>query len=204
MNEKTKLTSNKNPYTLWFVVFAFVAPAVVAYLMYFFGDIRSFTNHGELLNPVVDISALKLRDEKNKLIPRDTLTYKWRMISFVGADCDEPCNQRIHDMRQIHKSLAKDQHRVLRVIVHLDAPSAELKDCNFREYPNALNMYGDEKDISSALGETARIRENETYIMDPIGNLMMRFTQDQPNRLYTERPEKVIKSFTDRMRTLRE
>ena len=193
MNEKTKLTSNKNPYTLWFVVFAFVAPAVVAYLMYFFGDIRSFTNHGEILNPVVDISALKLRDEENQLIPRDTLTYKWRMISFVGADCDESCNKRIHDMRQIHKSLAKDQHRVIRMIVHLDAPSTELNALIAREYPNALNMYGDEKDISSALGDSARIHQNETYIMDPIGNVMMRFTQDQPNQLLLKDLKKLLK-----------
>lgn len=193
MNEKTKLTSNKNPYTLWFVVFAFVAPAVVAYLMYFFGDIRSFTNHGEILNPVVDISALKLRDEENQLIPRDTLTYKWRIISFVGADCDESCNKRIHDMRQIHKSLAKDQHRVIRMIVHLDAPSTELNALITREYPNALNMYGDEKDISSALGDSARIHQNETYIMDPIGNVMMRFTQDQPNQLLLKDLKKLLK-----------
>ena len=193
MNEKTKLTSNKNPYTLWFVVFAFVAPAVVAYLMYFFGDIRSFTNHGEILNPVVDISALKLRDEDNQLIPRDTLTYKWRIISFVGADCDESCNKRIHDMRQIHKSLAKDQHRVIRMIVHLDAPSTELNALIAREYPNALNMYGDEKDISSALGDSARIHQNETYIMDPIGNVMMRFTQDQPNQLLLKDLKKLLK-----------
>lgn len=193
MNEKTKLTSNKNPYTLWFVVFAFVAPAVVAYLMYFFGDIRSFTNHGEILNPVVDISALKLRDEENQLIARDTLTYKWRIISIVGADCDEPCNKRIHDMRQIHKSLAKDQHRVIRMIVHLDAPSTELNALIAREYPNALNMYGDEKDISSALGDSARIHQNETYIMDPIGNVMMRFTQDQPNQLLLKDLKKLLK-----------
>ena len=193
MNEKTKLTSNKNPYTLWFVVFAFVAPAVVAYLMYFFGDIRSFTNHGEILNPVVDISALKLRDEENQLIPRDTLTYKWRIISIVGGDCDEPCNKRIHDMRQIHKSLAKDQHRVIRMIVHLDAPSTELNALIAREYPNALNMYGDEKDISSALGDSARIHQNETYIMDPIGNVMMRFTQDQPNQLLLKDLKKLLK-----------
>ena len=193
MNEKTKLTSNKNPYTLWFVVFAFVAPAVVAYLMYFFGEIRSFTNHGEILNPVVDISALKLRDEENQLIARDTLTYKWRIISIVGGDCDEPCNKRIHDMRQIHKSLAKDQHRVLRMIVHLEAPSTELNALISREYPNTLNMYGDEKDISSALGDSARIHQNETYIMDPIGNVMMRFTQDQPNQLLLKDLKKLLK-----------
>lgn len=193
MNEATNSTANKNPYTIWFVVFAFVAPAVLAYFMYFFGDVRSFSNHGEILNPVVDIATLKLTDDKNVLIPEDQLRYKWRMISFVDASCDDACKQRLHDVRQIHKSLAKDQHRVIRMIVHLEPATDELNALISSEYPNALIVFGDEKTISSALGDIARIRENETYIMDPIGNVMMRFTQDQPNRLFLKDLRKLLK-----------
>lgn len=193
MNEDTNTTPNKNPYTIWFVVFAFVGPAVLAYFMYFFGDIKSFSNHGEILNPVVDISTLKLTDDKNSLIPEDKLRYKWRMISFVGATCDDDCNKRLHDVRQIHKSLAKDQHRVIRMIVHLEPATDELNNLISKEYPNALNVFGSEKTISSALGDNARIQDNETYIMDPIGNVMMRFTQDQPNRLFLKDLRKLLK-----------
>src|SRR5210317_2114180 len=103
MNKETNSTAKKNPYTIWFVVFAFVAPAVLAYFMYFFGNVGSFSNHGEILNPVVDISTLKLKDDKNALIPEDKLRYKWRMISFVGATCDDACSKKLHDVRQIHK-----------------------------------------------------------------------------------------------------
>ena len=193
MNEKTNSTANKNPYTIWFVVFAFVAPAVLAYFMYFFGDVRSFSNHGEILDPVVDIAMLKLTDDKNVLIAEDKLRYKWRMISFVDASCDDSCKQRLHDVRQIHKSLAKDQHRVIRMIVHLEPATDELNALISSEYPNALNVFGDEKTISSALGDTASVRENETYIMDPMGNVMMRFTQDQPNRLFLKDLRKLLK-----------
>ena len=193
MNEKTNSTANKNPYTIWFVVFAFVAPAVLAYFMYFFGDVRSFSNHGEILDPVVDIAMLKLTDDKNVLIAEDKLRYKWRMISFVDASCDDACKQRLHDVRQIHKSLAKDQHRVIRMIVHLEPATDELNALISSEYPNALNVFGDEKTISSALGDTASVRENETYIMDPMGNVMMRFTQDQPNRLFLKDLRKLLK-----------
>lgn len=193
MNKETNSTAKKNPYTIWFVVFAFVAPAVLAYFMYFFGNVASFSNHGEILNPVVDISTLKLKDDKNALIPEDKLRYKWRMISFVGSTCDDACNKWLHDMRQIHKSLAKDQHRVIRMIVHLEPATDELNNLISKEYPNALNVFGNEKTISSALGDNARIQNNETYIMDPIGNVMMRFTQDQPNRLFLKDLRKLLK-----------
>jgi len=195
MNEKVnEETKKKNPYTIWFVVLTFVAPVVLAYVMFFFGNVTSFTNKGEILNPIVDISALKLKDEKDALIPVKTLTYKWRLLSFVGSDCDEACNKRLYDARQIHKSLAKDQHRVLRMIVHLQTPSEKLNKLIESEYPDALNVYGDEKDISAALGETSKIKENEIYIMDPMGNIMMRFTQDQPNKDFQKDLRKLLKA----------
>jgi cytochrome oxidase Cu insertion factor (SCO1/SenC/PrrC family) len=194
MNEKLSNDSKKNPYTIWFVVLTFVAPVVLAYLMFFFGNVSSFTNKGEILNPVVDISALKLKDEKGTLIPEKTLRFKWRLISFVGSECDESCNSRLYDSRQIHKSLAKDRHRVLRMIVHLDAPTSALNSLIESEYPNALNVFGDDKVISSALGESAKIRENEIYIMDPMGNIMMRFTQDQANKDFQKDLRKLLKA----------
>ena len=193
MNEEHNKVAKKNPYTIWFVVIAFVAPVVLAYLMYFFGNVASFSNHGEILNPVVDIASFKLKNEKDELIPKKELTYKWRLISFVGKNCDTACNARLYDVRQIHKSLGKNQHRVLRVIVHIEDASDELTNHIKQEYPNALNMFGDEKAISSALGESAQIRENEIYIMDPVGNVMMRFTQDQSKKDFLKDLKKLLK-----------
>ena len=193
MNEEHNKVAKKNPYTIWFVVIAFVAPVVLAYLMYFFGNVGSFSNHGEILNPVVDIASFKLKNEKDELIPKKELTYKWRLISFVGKNCDTACNARLYDVRQIHKSLGKNQHRVLRVIVHIEDASDELTNHIKQEYPNALNMFGDEKAISSALGESAQIRENEIYIMDPVGNVMMRFTQDQSKKDFLKDLKKLLK-----------
>lgn len=194
MNEKSNEVKGRNPYTVWFVVLTFVAPVVVAYVVFFFGNVSTFTNKGEILNPIVDISALNLKDENNTLIAKEKLTYKWRLISFVGSDCDEACNSRLYDVRQIHKTLGKNQHRVLRMIVHLGPPSEAFNKVIETEYPNALNFYGEEKVINDALGKTANIRENEIYIMDPRGNIMMRFTQDQPNKDFQKDLGKLLKA----------
>lgn len=194
MNDKVNEVSNRNPYTIWFVVLTFVAPVILAYVMFFFGSVDSFTNKGEILNPIVDISALKLKDENDTLIPIKSLTYKWRFISFVGSDCDAGCISRLYDSRQVHKSLGKDQHRVLRMIVHLQAPTDALSRLIESEYPSALNVYGDGKVISEALGETANIEQNEIYIMDPMGNIMMRFTQEQPNKDFQKDMKKLLKA----------
>ena len=173
---------NKNPYTLWFVVLSFVAPAVLAYSMYFFGDIQSFTNKGEILDPIVHISDFELTDQEGKLIPTEKLTYKWRIISFLKADCDESCKSRIFDSRQIYTLLGKDRHRVIRMFVHLEPESATLKEYLAAEHPNVIHVRGKEDRIVKALTNNASITQNEIYIMDPMGNVMMRFTQDQPDK----------------------
>ena len=190
--------SKRNPYTVWFVVIAFIAPVVLAYIMFFFVDVKSFVNHGEILKPIVHIASFKLKDENNELIPQDDLTYKWRLISFVGKDCDEPCETRLFDTRQIHTLLAKNQHRLMRMFVHLEPAGDSLIKLIEQTHPNVIHVNGDADTIIDALGanvrEGAGIMNNETYIMDPMGNVMMRFTQDQPNKEFLYDLKKLLKA----------
>ena len=193
MNENTGTTENRNPYTIWFVALSFIAPVVLAYVLYFSGAITTYSNHGEILDPVIDVSQLKLKDDSNAPIPREVFTRKWLLISFVGADCDEACNARLYDSRQVHKALGKDQDRVERMIVHLQPASADLSKLIKDEYPNAVNVHGDEKIISSTFGSAAQINENQIYIMDPIGNVMMRFSQEQSKKDIKSDIQKLLK-----------
>ena len=176
----------RNPYTVWFVVIAFVAPVVLAYVMFFFVEVKSFVNHGEILNPIVHISSFKLTDEANKIIPKAELTYKWRLISFVGKDCDQACENRLYDTRQIHTSLGKDQHRLIRMFIHLEAAGEALVKLIDATHENVIHVNGDVNTIKEVLGinirDDASITNNEIYIMDPMGNVMMRFTKDQLNK----------------------
>lgn len=194
MTEEIVQEKRRNPYTVWFVVASFALPVALAYIMFYFVEITSFTNKGEILKPIVDIASLKLTDEKGEIIPRDTLTYKWRFISFVGSDCDEACNKRLHESRQVYRTLGKDRHRVLRVIVHLEPASETLKNLIEAEFPEALNMNGDANSINTAFGGTSKLDENEVYIMDPVGNIMMRFTQDQPMKDFQHDIKKLLKA----------
>ena len=177
---------NKNPYTIWFVVLSFVAPVILAYIMYFFVDIKSFTNHGEILNPIIHISSFQLRNENGEIIPQKELMSKWRIISFLGRNCDQQCASRLYDTRQIYTSLGKDRDRAVRMFVHLEPADESLLKLIAETHPNVVNVNGDKSAIIKALGDNVRndvsIDNNETYIMDPIGNVMMRFTRDQPNK----------------------
>jgi cytochrome oxidase Cu insertion factor (SCO1/SenC/PrrC family) len=188
----------RNPYTVWFVVLAFIAPVVLAYIMFFFVDVKSFVNHGEILNPIVHIRSFELKDENNEIIPEGELTYKWRIISFIGKDCDQQCESRLFDSRQIHTSLGKNQHRLIRMFVHLEPAGESLSALIAEKHPNITRVNGDATIIINALGDNIRdnasIQNNEIYIMDPMGNVMMRFTQEQPNKEFLHDLKKLLKA----------
>lgn len=205
MNESKSVPVNnplagkkRNPYTVWFVVLAFIAPVALAYIMFFFVDVKSFVNHGEILNPIIHISSFELKDKNNKIIPEKELTYKWRIISFLGKDCDQSCEKRLYDTRQIHISLGKNQHRLMRMFIHLQPASEALSRLITETHPDVIQAYGDEDTIIKVLGENIRndagIKNNETYIMDPMGNVMMRFTQEQPNKDFLYDLKKLLKT----------
>ena len=190
--------TKRNPYTVWFVVLAFIAPVALAYVMFFFVDVKSFINKGEILNPIVHISSFELKDSENVIIPQAELTYKWRIISFIGKDCDQQCEKRLFDTRQIHTSLGKDQHRLSRMFIHLQPAGADLTKLIAETHSKAIEVYGDAEIIIDVFGNNIRsdagIMNNEVYIMDPMGNVMMRFTQDQPNKEFLHDLKKLLKA----------
>lgn len=191
-------TSKRNPYTVWFVVLAFIAPVALAYIMFFFVEVKSFVNHGEILNPIVHIRSFELKNKDNEIIPEEELTYKWRLISFVGKDCDPQCEKRLYDTRQIHTSLGKDKHRLSRMFIHLEPAGETLSKLIAEKHQNAIEVNSSAKIIIDTLGDNIRsdagIMNNETYIMDPMGNVMMRFTQEQPNKEFLHDLKKLLKA----------
>ncbi len=177
--------SKKNPYTIWFVIVAFVLPVVAAYVMFFTGFTPSaFTNKGELIQPVVDIEALVLVDDKNELLSRDDITqHKWHMIYLAGASCDQACNDALLKIRQVNKAVGKNAYRLRRLIIHQAKPDAEFLALIEKEFPNAKRLYADQQKLQAAMRTSiTEMDENDIYLMDPIGNIMMRFTQDMPGK----------------------
>jgi len=190
--------SKRNPYTVWFVVIAFIAPVALAYIIFFFVDVKSFVNHGEILNPIAHISSFELKNDSGEIIPAEKLTYKWRIISFLGKNCDQQCEKRLYDTRQIHTSLGKNQHRLMRMFVHLEPANETLSKLIAETHPGVAQVNGDANVIINALGNNIRkgaaITNNETYIMDPMGNVMMRFTQEQPDKDFLYDLKKLLKA----------
>ena len=180
--EQTQQKPKRNPYTPWFVVIAFVAPVVAAYGLFFLGiSPPGFSNKGELLDPIIDVESFALTDDANQPMSREDITvHKWHMIMFAGASCDQACSEMLYNLRQINVAAGKNAYRLRRLVVHLDPPDEEFQQLIAQEYPDARQAYANSSTIEAALqGVGPAFKSNEVYIMDPLGNIMLRFTRDQ-------------------------
>ena len=199
MNESKKFPDNtpaRKPYTLWLLMLIFVVPIVASYAYYFLGDHsnRSTSNSGDLIIPVIDIEGLSLANKSNEPLSRDNLTQKWSMLYIVGVSCDEACKQGLYHMRQINIALGKNVDRFQHRVIHLGPMAPEFNELMESEYPDTLHAYTSKKTLSNAFSMSEEsLLSHDIYIMDPIGNIMMRFSSEISPKLILKDLNKLLK-----------
>ncbi|GGD77186.1 hypothetical protein [Lacimicrobium alkaliphilum] len=98
-----KLKSSKK--TLMLVLLAFIVPVILAKLALEFDWFnKGATNHGELLNPVRDLSGIDSQA-------------KWRILYRLPEHCDATCDNALYSISQVWKALGRKQDRAEAVVV---------------------------------------------------------------------------------------
>ena len=102
------------------------------------------------------------------------LKKQWLLISVGSASCDAACQQRLYLQRQMRESLGKEKGRLDRIWLVNDAAEVDtrlksgLAEATVLRIPtDALAQW-----LPSAAGQRV---EDHLYVVDPLGNLMMRF-----------------------------
>lgn len=137
------------------------APFVLGTAAWFFGwRPGGAANYGELIapRPVSGMEALR---------------GKWVLVAFDAAACDAYCERKLYFMRQVRRAQGKEMDRVERLWALTDAgkPRPEL----------VAAIEGTRIQGLSAFESSAT---DHIYLVDPLGNLMMRFPRDpDPSRM---------------------
>jgi len=190
MNDTSNIPKRSNM-TLWLLLTSFLVPAILAYGYFFFGDRPSVASNGQLINPVVDIESLKLKDPLGENISREELTPKWRMYYFASANCDSSCQNELYNMRQVNLALGKNADRVQHVVVHLSTPQNEFMKYMETEHPEAIRVYSSIENIQGLIGKSAPAEY--IYLVDPLGNIMMKFLNTLKAKLILKDINKLLK-----------
>jgi cytochrome oxidase Cu insertion factor (SCO1/SenC/PrrC family) len=119
------------------------------------------SNYGELLTPQV-VAAPGL----------DKLRGKWVLVMADAAACDAYCERKLYFMRQVRRAQGKEQERIERLWLLTDEGKPR---------PEVLEAIEGTKIHRSTEGVFAK---EHIYLVDPLGNLMMRFPRDpDPSRM---------------------
>ena len=96
---------------------------------------------------------------------------KWALVQFDTASCDAYCERKLYFMRQVRRATGKEIQRVERVWVVTDgkAPAAAL----LAAIEGTVLVQADERLLASFPAEGSP--QAHIYLVDPIGNLMLRF-----------------------------
>lgn len=194
MNNQTNTPSQRTNTSLWVLLSSFAIPAILAYGYFFFGDRPAIKSNGTLIIPIVNIHTLAMTDKNGGALSEEELTPHWRMLYFVGENCNDDCQNSLYTMRQINLGVGKYQDRVNHGIAHLAKPNAAFNTLIDKEHPAAGHIYTHRKNISAiAALEGNADQLTSIYLVDPLGNIMMHFPKDLEPKLIRKDLNKLLK-----------
>ncbi len=196
MSNSAAAAPKRSPWPLLAMVVVFAAPILAAWFFYFNPEYLPATrsNRGELITPVVTIDADSgLANPDGSPFDLSTLSGKWTLVSLNGAPCGDACRRRLADLRQIRLALGETRFSVerLQILTGIGDTAALARD--FEGMYIALAQGSTEEILLNSLGEGAAALDR-TYILDPMGNLMMRYAADAPAKDTLKDMERLLKA----------
>ncbi len=159
------------------VVMVCAAPVIASYFTFYVLRPEGRQNYGSLVQQRAVPAELVGRRVDGRLAPFSELKNQWLLVSVGSSDCDATCEKRLYLQRQLRESLGREKDRLDWVwLVTDDRPfstklASALKGANvWRVDPKSLG------DWLSA--EDGRALQDHFYVVDPMGNWMMRFPAD--------------------------
>ena len=191
----------KSRLTLLFVFGLFAMPVVIAWLAFFaFPDWRpeGTTNHGELIQPPRSLHFAPLATVEEGGLEEGFLQGKWTYVLWVGDECGEACLEQLMRMHQVRLAQGKNIDRVQRLLLVEGMESPALRELQ-AHYPGMKIAHGGATEMRGLLQEFRLAQDEDVltggylYLVDPMGNLMMRYRADAEPRGIVKDLERLLR-----------
>jgi cytochrome oxidase Cu insertion factor (SCO1/SenC/PrrC family) len=162
-------------FQLLLLIAVFVLPLVASALAYFFDwSTGQTSNYGALIEPH-PAPQIALRASDGRAAGLGDFRGKWILLQFAAPTCDARCERKLYTMRQVRRALGRDRSRIERVwILTADGQPAprllhaiEGTHLLRTSAPAFLAAFPAEHDL-----------RDHIYLIDPRGNLMLRYPPD--------------------------
>jgi hypothetical protein len=148
-----------------------LVPLAISFALYY-GQWRpsGSSSKGELITPARPLDAAGLKQPDGRPAPDKVLTGKWSLIYIGDGACDAACRTALVLGRQTRLALNNEMTRVQRVFLATD----HCCDAGYfaAEQPGLIAL--DASAARKLLAQFPADRAHSLYVVDPLGNLMMR------------------------------
>lgn len=160
-----------------------LAPFIAALIAYHFWQPQGGMNYGELIpaRPLIDPPLRHLDQRAFRL---SELKGKWILLQLDASECGAACKAKLYSMRQVRLAQGREMERVERVWLILD--EARLDTQLMREYDGTRMLRASGNALLAEFPPPGGARDH-VYVIDPLGNLMLRFPKDaDPRKMHRD------------------
>lgn len=159
------------------------SPVIASYFTYYVIRPEGRVNYGELIEPQRSVSSVPIAPLSEPPAVLADLRGKWLMVVSGPAQCDQACQTRLYNIRQVRLTTGRERERVERLWL-LTGPGDV--DTGLLSQHEGLKLARIDPAVlrehfAPAQGAQA---DDHIWVIDPMGNLMMRFPVNaDPNRM---------------------
>ena len=169
--------------TMLLLLLVCVAPVIAAYFAFYVWRPSATASYGTVISPGQVLATASLRTQDGTTLDAG-MRGKWVLALRAPSSCDKDCQQSLYYMRQIRVIQAADMDRVARLWVFDDAGKPD--PALLGQHPGLLVV--NDAVLAAALGQAEHIA-----LIDPRGNLMMRFPQNPDSKGIVRDLQKLLK-----------
>lgn len=150
------------------------APVIASYFTYYVVRPDGRRNYGELIQPQRTLPELTATALDGTPVPLASLKGQWLLVSVAGGACDAMCQNHLYLQRQLRESVGKEKDRVDWIWLVDDAASPPPELAPALQKATVLRV--DAAALAAWLApEAGHQLAEHLYVIDPMGNWMMRF-----------------------------
>ena len=156
----------------------FVVPLMIAIAMYVMrGDSAQIKTvaYGELIHPAQPIDILTVRLNENDSYTLENLQGKWTYILYLDDACNLECEAALFKIRQTRLATGREANRVQSLMMLGSNQDVIVDEIVLKRNPKIIFGQLEQIVITDDVVSKEILQPNIIYLVDPNGNLMMKY-----------------------------
>jgi hypothetical protein len=165
------------------ILLACALPVIASYLAYYVIRPMGRSNYATLIEPqrpLPPLDVLPAQDIAGHPVPLTSLKGQWLLVVVAPASCGTSCEKNLFLQRQLREMMGAERDRIAKVwLVDSPEPLAPALEAAIAARPPVATYRVERAALARWLEpETGQSLEDHLYIVDPLGNWMMRTPAD--------------------------